>query len=182
MKSVFIAVMVILNIGELFSQEKVRNDTIINQIRLYAENYNPLVLARKDTFFIPNIPMPNDKMHAAFIAAYKNNPDDIIKYISLIVLKVYRAQSEYTEMTYNFCEHGGREDDNVIEYIFLKYSKLCNPDDNLYCDLVHLLYGYEWIKKQKTLMRYDKIKTEIKKIEKLDKAYTKKSKKLYPED
>jgi hypothetical protein len=165
---------------ELFSQVNVFNDSIIEQVRKYSEYYDPLYSNKKDSFFIPDIPVLNEQMKEVLIKAYKIDSIKTGKYISLIVLKVFRAQIELCEQTYRFFDGNN----SYISYLFLKYSCLCDIDDPqeiMYCGLVSLFDGCSWIEKQKILMKYDKIQIEMIKIRALNKMIRKKNRfYLYP--
>lgn len=135
------------------------NNSSIKILKRYAEKYNPKTQKNK----APNqLPLCSEKLKKAIFRA----DSDGEKYLTLIILKLYKTHLECCNQAYELRRENEFENlENPILIAFLKITKLDNPSKNM--EFIPSSISYDWVMKNKYLYEYFPINQTIKEIDKL---------------
>jgi hypothetical protein len=139
----------------------------VSALRQFAENYEP---KNDSNQFAANLPSVPDKIKNSFPTLRQKNKKELEQYLTLIFLKIYRSHMECCHQSYELrTSKATHMIDSIGDPLIYEYNliiKKYNP--NTLIEFVPSNIGYDWTKKNPSLLKYNAIKKEydiIKQIE-----------------
>ena len=145
------------------SIEKQDKSSITNRLQKFAEDYTPRNTHNVGPDKVPKI---TDKIRAIIYTRDSSTILENEKYITLILLKLYRSHLECCNQSYELREINKLDSlDTPIIYAFLRYTNLYDLRKPI--KFIPSSISYEWIKRKPILLDYEPIKNETVRIEEL---------------
>jgi len=135
-------------------------------LKQYAENYKPI---SDSNHLIANLPVVPENITSSFPTLRQTNKKELEQYLTLIFLKLYRSHLECCHQGYEIRISKTQKIDSIADPLIYEYN-LITKDYKPYTiiEFVSSSIGYDWTKKNPTLLIYNAIKKEydiIKQIE-----------------
>lgn len=130
-----------------------------NKIKIFAENYN------SNQQLPAVIPVLTTDLKNSLASMYELDRVACEKYVTLILLKVYKSHIKYGHQSYDLREKGYGLIENEILIVFLKITDNYFPQEHI--EFLPSSISYKWVRKNRKLLKYEPIKQEYKEIKKL---------------
>ncbi len=130
-----------------------------------AESYIPDNYINDSLGIIPDVPIFNKQERKIILRAFSINTKESERYVFLILLKVYKAQLKCCNMSYNLADKGYSKKHNLIVYLYIKITHVCNLKSEMECSYISSALPFTYAKTNSYLLSYSPIKKEIDEIE-----------------
>lgn len=170
MKKIKITFFVIFSLN-FFSFQNCKNKNILTsqkskkilELKEFAERYKA-----ENNEFNNHLQLPEIDSNLAKIILIEcdSMKRDCEKYLTLIILKMYKAHLKCCNQTYEIRNKlSFNREEQPILYQFLKITGIYDP--NIFVEFIPSSISYQWVKNNQELMKYKPIRSEIREIERI---------------
>ena len=139
-------------------------DKNLEIVKEYAESYSPTSKPNRGIAWLKNVP---ENVVTAFLNLKTNNKKEHEKYLTLIFIKLYSAHLQCCHQSYEIRSSLPKidKDQDPLIYEFNLFTNYFQSDKSI--EFISSDIAYKWTQENSHLLEYDKIKEQVKIIEKI---------------
>ena len=151
--------------GVVFAQTKAKekNETEVMEIEKFAIKYEP---KGGKNIKVPKVPVLSEAMKKTLFKAYNSDSASVNKYLTLILLKLYKYHLKCCQQSYGYDTYeGGDKEKQPILFLYFRFNKLM-PAETFE---VGSYLPFDLVEKNQALSQYEPIAREVQQIKSIKK-------------